>query len=101
VSPHEWDPKALRHENRNLDNPVVVASDLPVVSVEEAADLLSLSVVRTRVLANSGFLEPCRHPGGATGVSLRSVDTERQWRAEAGILARVRRFCFHILRNVS
>jgi hypothetical protein len=97
----EWSPKELRRRGNNLEKPVIVDSAIQVASLDEAANVLEISVARVRVLANSGFLEPCVQPGGTVGVSRRSLASEQQWRATAGPVRKLGRLLFHFLRNVS
>lgn len=70
---------------------VEVVEDAEWVSQFDAADHLGVGVFRIGSLIANDHLVPAENPNGLAGVTRTSVEVEREWRASASLLQRLRR----------
>jgi hypothetical protein len=93
--------KVIERQNRGYAGLLAeTVEDDQWVSQFDAADILGISLMRVGALIQGGRLKPVHNTPRQAGVSLQTVERERQRRADAGALRRAWLFAADVARSL-
>ncbi|MEU3499269.1 DNA-binding protein [Streptomyces hundungensis] len=79
--------------------PISVSSE-EWVSQSKAAEVLGISGLRIGYLVSCGHLQPAENERGSAGVTLSSLNAEKEWRVTASKRAKAARLVKDVLRSL-